>query len=78
MGVRQEVLELLEAKWGREQALLRLLLWERHGCPLSALRTTRGQCLALCDRCGIDFGNKTVQEIWDGFMDLRKGGRELK
>ncbi len=65
-------------KWGRSEAILRTLLWERHGCPLGVLRTHRGQPIAYCDRCSVDFGLMESQEIYDAFMKLREGARPLK
>lgn len=54
------------------------MCWERHGCPLAALRTTRGLASAYCDRCGIDFGlAESPQDIYDAFMKLREGTRGL-
>lgn len=79
MGIRADVLELLTEKWGVEEALLRTMLWERHGCPIGSLRHQPGKPVAYCDRCGIDFGlAPSAQSIYDSFMHLREGTRKLK
>lgn len=48
-----------------EEALLRRLLWLRHGCPVQTLYGDDGEM--QCGTCGIDFVRataETIQAIW--------------
>ena len=56
-----------------EEDLLKMLLWQRHGCSVGYLKLN-----GYCNRCGIDFKNKSAIEIWDSFEKLSFGAREIK